>query len=58
MWEQRTRVITLTSVAGMLGAPQLSLPLAELDGLPIALSLLGPRGSDEMLLALACALAA
>ena len=37
----------------MLGAPQINLPLAEVDGLPVGLSLLGARGSDEMLIAFA-----
>jgi D-hydroxyproline dehydrogenase subunit gamma len=39
---------------GELGAPQLSLPLAEVDGLPIGLSILACPGRDEMLLAFAC----
>ncbi|MBM3944872.1 MAG: amidase [SAR202 cluster bacterium] len=48
----------LTCIAGTLSAPQINLPLAELDGLPVGLSLLGPRGSDEMLIATARKLAA
>jgi amidase len=44
---------SLTCIAGMLGAPQINLPLAEVDGLPAGLSLLGERGSDEMLIAFA-----
>jgi amidase len=47
----RPRISMLTCIAGTAGAPQLSLPLAEVDGLPIGLSLLGPRGADEMLIA-------
>ena len=35
------------------GLPQLRLPVAELDGLPLGLSLVGPRGSDMQLLKLA-----
>ena len=46
----------LVSIAGTIGAPQINLPVADVDGLPIGLSLLGPRGSDEMLMALACEL--
>ena len=46
----RSRNSALTCIAGTLGAPQVSLPLGELDGLPVGLSLLGARGSDEMLL--------
>ena len=44
-------IIMLTCIAGMTGGAQISLPLAELDGLPIGLSLMGPRGSDELLIA-------
>jgi amidase len=47
----RPRISMLTCIAGTAGAPQLTLPLAEVDGLPIGLSLLGPRGADEMLIA-------
>jgi amidase len=56
MWELRVPVISLTCIAGMLGAPQLSMPLAELDGLPIGLSIVGPPGTDEILLSHARAL--
>ncbi len=49
----RLRNSALTSVAGNTGRPQLSLPLAEVDGLPIGLSLLGDHGSDERLIAIA-----
>ena len=50
---QRARISTLTCIAGTIGAPQVNLPLAEVDGLPVGLSLLGPRGTDELLIALA-----
>jgi amidase len=33
--------------------PQINLPLAEAGGLPVGLSLLGARGSDEKLIAFA-----
>jgi amidase len=33
--------------------PQVSLPLAELDGCPLGLSLIAARGNDTLLLALA-----
>ena len=56
MWAKRTAISTLTSIAGTLGAPQLSLPVAFVDGLPVGLSLLGRPGADEMLLAFARAL--
>src|SRR6516165_7986174 len=53
MWARRAAISTLTSIAGTLGAPQLSLPLAEIDGLPVGLSILARPGGDEMLLAFA-----
>jgi amidase len=49
----RPRISTLTCIAGTTGTPQINLPLAAVDGLPIGLSLLGARGTDEMLLAFA-----
>ena len=51
--ELRLRNSALTSIAGNTGRPQISLPLAEVGGLPVGLSLLGDRGSDEALMALA-----
>lgn len=45
----RSRNSALTCIGGTLGAPQISLPLGEVDGLPVGLSLLGARGSDEVL---------
>jgi amidase len=53
LWEIRTRMVSLTAIAGMAGCPQISLPLCKADGLPVGLSLIGPRGGDSMLLALA-----
>jgi amidase len=49
----RPRISTLTCIAGTTGTPQINLPLAEVDGLPVGLSLLAARGSDEMLMAFA-----
>ncbi len=46
----RARISALTSIAGTIGAPQVNLPLAEVDGMPVGLSLIGPRGSDEGLI--------
>jgi amidase len=53
MWELRIPVISLTCIAGMLGAPQLTMPLAEVEGIPVGLSIMAWPGSDEMLLSLA-----
>ena len=43
----------LTCIAGTTGAPQISLPLVDMDGLPVGLSLIGGRGTDEALIAFA-----
>jgi amidase len=53
MWAHRTAISTLTTIAGTLGAPQLSLPLAQVDGLPVGLSMMARPSGDEMLLAFA-----
>lgn len=53
MQAARTRIINFTCVAGMIGAPQINLPLGEAEGVPVGLSLIGAPGSDETLLALA-----
>jgi len=50
--DYRNRAIRLLSPAGLAGMPQLSLPLLRVDGVPMGLSLLGPRGSDRSLVAL------
>jgi amidase len=49
----RRRIKTLTCIASTTGMPQINLPLADVDGLPVGLSLLGRRGADEMLIAFA-----
>jgi amidase len=53
MWALRIPIISLTSIAGMLGAPQLTIPVAEVEGAPVGLSIMALPGSDEMLLSLA-----
>jgi amidase len=50
--EYRHQAMCLLCIAGLGGLPQISLPLAELDGMPLGLSLVGRRGTDEALLAL------
>jgi amidase len=49
----RQRLVALTSVAGTTGTPQINLPCATVDGLPVGLSLLGARGADELLIGFA-----
>jgi amidase len=51
--ELRGRTLTLTAPAGMAGAPVVSLPLAEIDGLPLGVALVGLAGDDEALVEMA-----
>lgn len=48
--EYRHQAMCLLCIAGLGGLPQINLPLASLDGLPLGLSMIGPRGSDAVLL--------
>lgn len=57
MWAQRNAISTLTTISAIAGAPQISLPLGLVDGLPVGLSILARPGADDTLLALASALA-
>ena len=52
-WPLRNRVTRMTAIAGMLGAPVVVLPLAEVKGLPLGLALMGMPGADEALLEIA-----
>ncbi|HET7713995.1 MAG TPA: amidase family protein, partial [Bauldia sp.] len=54
----RNQAAALLCIAGLAGLPQLSLPVAEVDGLPIGYSIIGPRGSDLTLIELATSLVA
>jgi len=49
----RARAMSLLCIAGLARLPQVTLPLARLDGCPLGLSLIAARGADTMLLALA-----
>jgi amidase len=49
----RDRTLSLTSIAGLGRLPQVQLPAGRVDGAAIGLSLIGPRGGDRALLALA-----
>jgi amidase len=51
--EYRNQAMCLLCIAGLAGLPQLSMPMASIDGLPLGLSLIGRQGTDTMLLALA-----
>jgi amidase len=54
----RSRISCLTSQGGLTGVPQVSVPGATVDGLPIGLSILAARGSDATLVAVAKAMEA
>ena len=49
----RERAMGMLCIAGLAGVPQLSLPLAMVQGCPVGLSIMAARGNDEMLLAVA-----
>jgi amidase len=53
----RERALAILCISGNSGLPQVSMPLAMLDDCPFGLSLIGPRGSDRALVALAAAIA-
>ncbi len=54
----RDRITRLCCHGGLTGVPQVSIPGATVDGLPIGLSIVGGPGSDATLVAVAGALAA
>ena len=56
--EYRNQAMCLLCISGLAGLPQLSLPMAKLDGLPLGLSIVGRRGADSMLLRIASRLCA
>jgi amidase len=49
----RARALPMLCVAGLARLPQVSLPLATVDGCPLGLSLIAARGKDTLLLDLA-----
>ncbi|MBW9108493.1 amidase family protein [Microbacterium ureisolvens] len=49
----RGRTIAMTCIAGLGGLPAVSLPLAEVDRLPVGVCLVARPGEDELLLAVA-----
>jgi amidase len=49
----RGKALALTSIAGLLGWPQISIPLGTVHGAPFGISLMGPAGSDRQLIRLA-----
>ena len=49
----RERALSILCISGLSGLPQVTMPLATVDDMPIGLSLIGPRGSDRALIDLA-----
>ena len=52
----RDRITCLCAQGGLAGHPQISLPGARVDGAPVGLSIIGGRGTDAALLAVAQAM--
>jgi amidase len=51
--EVRVRSQQMLSIAGLAGMPQVNLPWTSFDGAPLGLSVIGARGDDEGVLAVA-----
>ena len=54
----RARILCLAAHGGLAGFPQVSLPGASVDGRPVGLSVVGARGNDAALVAVARAMEA
>jgi amidase len=54
----KDRISCLCSQGGLTGSPQVSLPGATVDGAPVGLSIIGGRGTDAALIAVAQAMEA
>jgi amidase len=48
-----SRTLSLTSIAGIGRLPQVTMPLADVSGVPVGMSLVGARGEDMWLLQIA-----
>jgi amidase len=49
----RNRALRLLCLSGLSGFPQVTMPVAQREGAPLGLSLIGPKGSDRSLVAFA-----
>jgi amidase len=49
----RDRITCLAAHGGLTGVPQVSIPGAAVNGLPVGLSIIGAHGQDAMLVAVA-----
>jgi amidase len=54
----RDRITCLCAQGGLAGHPQVNLPGARVDGAPVGLSIIGGRGTDASLIAVAQAMEA
>jgi amidase len=54
----RQATIGVTAIAGFCGLPEVTLPIAQVNGAPVGLSLVAAPGLDRGLLAFACDAAA
>ena len=52
----RDRILCLCALGGLTGVPQVSLPGATVEELPVGLSILGAPGTDALLVAVARAM--
>ncbi|WP_010647943.1 amidase [Oceanobacillus massiliensis] len=50
--ERRNKTMQLTCIAGLAGLPQVTIPAAEIDGMPVGLSIIANRNQDRRLLML------
>ena len=49
----RELAVSMLAIAGLCGLPQINMPIARVHNAPFGLSLIGPRGSDQALIAFA-----
>jgi amidase len=56
--DYRDRTLTLTCISGLARVPQVTIPVGQVQGAPVGLSLLARRGADLQLLGLVAELAA
>ncbi|MEL6744212.1 MAG: amidase, partial [Pseudomonadota bacterium] len=49
----REQALQLLCLSGNSGLPQITVPLVTVHGAPMGISLMGPKGSDKRLIALA-----